>query len=188
MKKFIVLGLAVLLGSVGSLIAAEQIKSGPQTGDSLGAFYVTKCAGAEKDGVKKGKNLCYRCRNGVRPQVIVFTRSMDTMVVDLMQKLDKAVAKHAESQLRVFVNLLGEDKDELSAAAKKLATHSNTSNLPIVVPNEFENGPDNYGISPKAAVTVILASGLGVKANHAVAQSKDLKPDAVVADLGKILE
>ena len=48
---------------------------------------MTKGAGAEQDGVKEGKNLCYRCRNGARPQVMVFTRSTDPAVVDLVKDL-----------------------------------------------------------------------------------------------------
>ena len=45
----------------------KEMKSGPQTGDSIGAFNVTKLCGAEDDGVEAGKTLCYRCKNGKRP-------------------------------------------------------------------------------------------------------------------------
>ncbi|MGD9854583.1 MAG: hypothetical protein AB7U20_06480 [Planctomycetaceae bacterium] len=188
MKRFPVLSLILALAYAGSLCAAEQIKSGPQVGDSLGAFNVTKCAGAVDDGVDIGKNLCYRCRNGERPQVVVFTRSTDPKVIELIQKLDTAIVEHEGEKLRSFVNLLGEDQDALTKTAEKLAAISKTSNVPFVVPNEFENGPDNYGINAKAAVTVVLASELGVKANFAVADAKDLDVDAVIKDIGKIVE
>ena len=148
---------------------------------------MTKCAGAETDGVAEGKNLCYRCRNGAKPQVVIFTRSTDARVVELVQQIDKAIAAHKDSRLTAFVNVLGEEKEGLSDAAKKLAKSSKATNVPFVVPNEFENGPDDYGISPKAAVTVILASELGVKANFAVSDINDLKTAAVIADLKKIL-
>lgn len=178
--------------TAGSLFAEEAasdgLKSGPQCGDSLGAFYVTKVAGAEDDGVAEGKNLCYRCRNGARPQVIVFTRSTDAKVKQLVKRLDKAVADNESGQLRVFVNVLGEDKEDLSDICKKLAADTGATNVPFVVPNEFENGPDNYGINAKADVTVLLASDLGVKATHAFASSKDLKVASVIKDLNKILE
>lgn len=186
------LSLAVALMTAGSLFAEEAasdgLKSGPQCGDSLGAFYVTKVAGAEDDGVAEGKNLCYRCRNGARPQVIVFTRSTDAKVMKLVKRLDKAVADNESGQLRVFVNVLGEDKEDLSDTCKKLAADTQAKNVPFVVPNEFENGPDNYGINAKADVTVLLASDLGVKATHAFASTKDLKIAAVMKDLNKILE
>jgi hypothetical protein len=184
------LGLVVALTTgvaVAADDAANQVKSGPQCGDSIGAFYVTKIAGAEDDGVDVGENLCYRCRNGAKPQVIVFTRSTNKKVAELIQKLDKAVADNESSKLRVFVNLLGDDKEELSGKAKKFASRSKTKNVPFVVPNEFENGPDNYGINANADVTITLASDLGVKATHAVTKAKDLDVDSVLADLAKIL-
>ena len=114
-------------------------------------------------------------------------RSTDKRIIELVQLIDKAIAKNKDSKLTAFVNVLGEDKDDLSDAAKKLAKTTKAANVPFVVPNEFENGPDNYGISPKAEVTIILASGLGVKANFAVSDVNDLKTAAVLADLKKIL-
>lgn len=188
MKKLSVftLSLAVALMSTGSVLA-EDLKSGPQDGDKIGAFYVTKIAGAEKDGVNQGKELCYRCKNGAKPQVIVFTRSTDGKVKELVQKLDKAVSDNASSKLCVFVNVLGDDKEDLAQTCKKLAKSSKAKNVPFVVPNEFENGPDNYGINAKADVTIMLASDLGVKASHSVAKSADLDVDSVINDLSKIL-
>lgn len=168
--------------------AKTGLKSGPQKGDQIGAFYVTKLCGAEDDGVKEGKNLCYRCRNGGRPQVMVFTRSADAKVAKLIEQLDAAVAKNEDKELRVFVNFMGDDKDDVTDAAKKFAKVSKAKNVPFVIPNEFENGPDNYGINSKAEVTVVMASDMSVKANHAVAKVDELNVQSVVADLKKILE
>ncbi|MGB7345179.1 MAG: hypothetical protein WBD20_13275 [Pirellulaceae bacterium] len=194
MKNFSVLslGLVALMASAVTLNAEEAatkaLKSGPQKGDSIGAFYVTKLCGAEEDGVDEGKNLCYRCRNGRKPQVMVFTRSTDPKVVELVKKLDAAVAKHEDASLRAFVNVMGEDKDDVTEAAKKFAAKTEAKNIPFVIPNEFENGPDNYGINAKAEVTVVLAANMGVKANHAFASVNDLNVDAVLADVAKIIE
>ena len=189
MKNLFVLslGLVVAMAVGGAASADDAVKSGPQTGDSLGAFYVTKIAGAENDGVDLEENLCYRCRNGRKPQVIIFTRSSDEKVAELVSKLDKAVADNESSKLCVFVNLLGEDKEDLQKQAKQLAAKTHAKNVPFVVPNEFENGPDNYGINAKAEVTITLASDLGVKASHAFSSADDVNVDSVLSDLQKIL-
>lgn len=165
----------------------ETIKSGLQTGDRAGAFYVTKVDGAAEDGVKVGRNLCYRCKNGARPQVMVFTRSTDKNVVAFLKSLDEAITKNEDKQLRGFVNLLGEDKEELNETAKKVTKSSETKNIPFVVPNESENGPDDYGINPKAEVTILYVKGLKVQANHSVAKAKDLDPKAAAKEIEKIL-
>lgn len=190
MKNFVVLSLGLVLAfAVNGVASADdaQLKSGLQAGDSLGAFYVTKIAGAEDDGVEQGKNLCYRCRNGAKPQVIVFTRSTDKKVARLLKQLDKAIAENEDSQLRVFVNLLGDDKEELTSKAKEFASTSKTQNVPFVVPNEFENGPEDYGINSQAEVTITLACDSQVKASHAFAKADDLKVQSVLKDLKKIL-
>jgi len=187
MKRMTVATLAVALLAMASFVTAEEVKSGLQAGDFVGPFYVTKLAGAADDDVKVGANLCYRCKNGGRPQVMVFTRSADPKVVALVKSLDAALAKNSSKQLRAFVNYLGEDKSSAVEDAKKLAKTSQAKNIPFVVPNEFENGPDDYGINAKAEVTIILAGGGQVKANHAVVSAKDLNVDGVVADLKKIL-
>ena len=194
MKKFSVLslGLVALMASALTLNAEEaakkEIKSGPQKDDSIGAFYVTKLCGAEDDGIAEGKNLCYRCRNGNRPQVMVFTRSTDPKVVDLVKKLDAAVTKNEDASLRAFVSVMGEDKEDVTASAKKFAAKTGAKHIPFVIPNEFENGPENYGINSKAAVTVVLASDSDVKASHAFASADDLNVDAVLADLAMIVK
>ncbi|MFK8114535.1 MAG: hypothetical protein AB8B91_20205 [Rubripirellula sp.] len=194
MKNLFVLSLGLVVAfAMSSVVTADeaakkQVKSGPQSGDALGPFTVVKVAGAEDDGVEEGKKLCYRCRNGRKPQVIVFTRSTDPKVAELVQKLGMAMEENASSQLRVFVNLLGDDKEELSDDAKKFAASSKVKNVPFVVPNEFENGPDDYGINAKTAVTITLASDLSVKASHAFATAGDINVDSVLKDLTKILE
>ena len=126
MKNLFVLGLGLCVALVvsGNAMAENAVKSGPQQGDRLNAFNVTKVAGATSDGVSEGQNLCYRCKNGSRPQVIVFTRSTDAKVAELVRKLDKAMTKNESSQLRVFVNLLGDDKEDLADEAKKFAASS----------------------------------------------------------------
>lgn len=184
MKNLIACALITAVPAIGM---AGELKSGPQEGARLAPFYVTKCAGAEDDGVKEGKNLCYRCRNGSRPQVMVFTRSTDAKVLELVKKIDSAIATHEDDGLTAFVNLMGEDKEDLSAAAKKLAADSSSKNVPIVVPNEFENGPDNYGINPKAAVTIVLANESVVKSSIAIADVSKLEAESVIKSIAKML-
>lgn len=186
MKRVLSLFAAVAL-LVSGVAVAEEIKSGLKEGADIGAFNVTKCAGAESDGVDVGKNLCYRCKNGARPQVMVFTRSTDDKVVALVKQLDAELKKHEDEQLRAFVNVLGDSKAAATEQAKKLATASKAEQVPFVVPNEVENGPEDYGINAKADVTIIIANKSKVVANRAVASAKDLDVEAVLSDVKKML-
>ena len=181
-------GVALLAGM--SFALAAELKSGKQPGDAIGAFDVVKCAGSEDDDVKLGDKLCYRCKYGGRPMVMVFSRTSDDSVRGLVTKLDSAVAKNSDDQLAAFVNLLGDNEDALEAHAKELGKKAKAPRVPIVVPVEYENGPADYGINPDAEVTVILAVKGKVVANHAYGPGKlnDKAVDKILSDVPKLLQ
>lgn len=184
--KVLALAAALLCGSASAF--AGEVTSGLKAGESIGPFNVTKLAGAEDDGVEVGKNLCYRCKNGARPQVMVFTRSSDAKVTALVKKLDEQVAKNSDKQLRAFVNVLGESKDAAGDAAKKLATSTKASKVPFVVPNEFENGPEDYGLNAKAEITVLVANEGKVVSTIAYTKAGELDVDAVSKAVEKAVQ
>lgn len=188
MKSLYCLGIAAVL-ALGSVAQAEK-PAGDEClakGDSLGAFYVTKSAGAEDDGVEAGKSLCYRCKYSSRPQVIVFTRSTDKKIANLARRLDKAVSEHKEERLAAFVNVLGDDAEKLDAQAKKLAARTKVENIPFVVPNDHKMGPKGYKLSSKSDVTVLLAVDGTIEAAHTFASAEELKINAVIKDIAKII-
>ncbi len=164
MKRLIALA-AVAAVTVGIAYAAE-LKSGLQSGQKIGAFDVKKVGGAADDGVSVGKELCYRCKYGSSPMVMVFTHKTDEKTVELVKKLDAAVAKNSDIKMRAFVNVLADDMAAAEKSAQELASAASPTNVPIVVPVEFKNGPDNYGLSPEAQLTVIIANDGQVVANH----------------------
>lgn len=165
MFKSISLGLALALGLFVAAQAevatetTEELKSGLQPGDRIGAFTVTKVAGAPEDGVEEGTPLCYRCLLGDRPVVAVFARQVDENLVTLVKDLDQLVAKNADKKMGSFVNLLGEDKEALGKEAKKLAKKAEAKHVAVVVPKEHKNGPDHLKINEKADVTVLIYKG-----------------------------
>lgn len=168
---------------------AEELKSGPQTGEELGAFDVVKVAGNPHDGVKVGDELCYRCKMGNRPMVMVFARKADKNLQKLVEELDKVVAKNEEKKLGAFVNLLGTKESQAKEAAEKLVKETEAHNVAVVVPKEQPNGPESYKLDPKAEVTVLIYVKGEVAANHALPEGK-LNADVtqkIIDDTSKIL-
>jgi hypothetical protein len=169
MKKWI--ASLVVVTSFASFAVAEDLKSGPAAGDGIGAFQVLKIGGADEDGVEVGKQLCYRCKYGARPQVMVFTRTTGGEIANLTKELNAAVAANAEKDLTAFVNVMNADTAAAEKAAKELAA-AGSAKVPVVVPVENENGPANYGINPDAEVTVLIANKMKVVASHGYAPGK----------------
>ena len=190
MKMLACFSVALALAVGTSPVRAVELKSGIQPGEAIGAFDVVKCAGAVDDGVDVGDKLCYRCKYGNRPMVMVFSRKADAKLVALAKQLDAQVAKNSSKKLAAFVNLLGEDEEALETEAKELGEKNELANVPFVVPVEFSDGPGDYGINPDAEVTVILAVGGKVVANHALEAGKlnDKAVKAILADVAKILK
>ena len=188
MKRVLSFCMAVAL--VASVAVAAELKSGLEPGKGIGAFDVVKCAGPD-DSVELGDTLCYRCKYSARPMVMIFTRGTDKKVAALVKELDGAIAtsaaeeKDSKKQLAAFVSLLGTDRESLEAQAKEFGASTKAENVPVVVPVEFENGPENYGINPDAAVTVIVAKDSKVTASHAFAEG-DLDAKAIAAVLADV--
>ena len=115
------LGSALTLALVCSFAATTDIvtaETAPaeclKKGDSIGVFYVTKVAGAVDDGVEPGEDLCYRCRYGSSPMVIIFARETGGKVPELISQLDAAVAENEESSLKGLLTLMGDDVSQLT--------------------------------------------------------------------------
>src|SRR5260370_235268 len=126
--RFTLLALSCATGAMMFLSAvflsasarAAEFRSGPQVGDLVGAFEVVKAAGAADDGVAVGDELCYRCRMGNRPMVMVFARTPDAALAGLVTQLDKIVADNKEKKMGSFVSPLGEKTGKIKSPAKSL--------------------------------------------------------------------
>ena len=191
MKAVRVFGLALAaVALVGVAGAEEALKSGLQVGEELPAYYVVKAAGAANDGVEEGSDLCYRCKLGNRPVVMVFARKNDEKLATLVKELDKVVAKNSDKKMASFVNLLGEDKEALNSEAKKLIEKSKAENIAVVVPVDNEKGPEAYKINPEADLTVLIYKNGTVEANHALSAGKlsEKEVKKIIEDTSKILQ
>ncbi len=119
---------------------------------------------------------------------MIFARKADDALASLVKEIEKAIDANQDKKLAAFVNLIGEDRDQLEQAAEKFIKKYNITKVPIVVPVEYENGPKNFNINPEAEVTVMLYRRAKVEANHAFAAGElARKVQQVLADLPKIL-
>jgi hypothetical protein len=131
---------------------------GLQAGDPIGVFYVTKVAGAVDDEVEPGETLCYRCRYGSRPMVMVFARDTGGRVPELLKAIEQSVGENEEARLKGIMTLIGEDAATLKNDAGKIAEKVDAKLVPVVVAKETKTGPLSYKISETADVTIVLAN------------------------------
>ena len=157
-----------------------------QQGDSIGVFYVTKVAGAEDDGVEPGEDLCYRCRYGSSPMVMVFARDTTGKVSDLVKSIDAAVAENEEFSLKGLLTLIGEDASRLKEDASQIAKKTGVKHVPIVIAKEMKTGPLNYKLPSESAVTIVVAKDSQVVTIHTFA-ANGIDIAAVMKEVKQIL-
>ena len=185
--------LRLLVCCIAFAAAACPVKSGRadenrlQTGDPVGVFYVTKAGGALDDGVEPGQDLCYRCRYGSSPMVMVFIRETDGKVQQLVQRLDATVRRHKRSRLRGLVTVLGKGVGRLRETASRVANRGKVMNVPVVVAKEAETGPLNYKLAPNAPVTIVVAKDSQVVRVY-TSKTNDIPVDLVIKDAESILD
>ena len=155
-------------------------------GDAVGVFYVTKVAGAEDDGVQPGEDLCYRCRYGSCPMVMVFARRTGGRFTGLVKQIDAAVSANQEFRLKGLVTLLGESSSELKEAAIQVAEETAVTHVPVVIAKEFKTGPLNYKLPSDAAITVVVAKDSQVVSTHTFTV-EEIDIAAVMNEVNQIL-
>jgi hypothetical protein len=188
-RMMAVAAIVVAAAVLGGTVSAE-VTSGYQVGDTVGAMTVTKVAGNPLDGVAEGRELCYRCRMGSRPVVMVFARTADASLAKLLKKLEEEIEEHQDAKLTSFVNMLGTDVDSLKKDAAEFVKVNGIERIAFVVPKEPKNGPADYKISPDADLTVVCFKDGKVVANHALAKGQLSEPniDAIVKAACKMAE
>ncbi|MBI3864297.1 MAG: hypothetical protein HY290_20630 [Planctomycetia bacterium] len=156
--------------------AAGHLKSGPQVGDKVSTFYVRAITGPLKN-----KSVCYVCRNGDRPVVMVFIRQITPELKSLLKGIDSEIDRSRASGLRSFGVFLAGESQELLPQVQTLAFDEKI-NLPLTIAAAPSDGNAGGSIHSEAAVTVVLYRDLTVMANFAC-RADELHPARVEAIL-----
>jgi len=181
-KALMAASLAIGLFVLGSALAGENLKSGPQVGEKVpGPFEPLNLTGD-----KAGEKACLFCRNGSHPVAMIFARDISEPLTSLIKKIDAATAQNQAKKMGSFVVFLNDD-DSAAARIKDLAQKSSIDHT--VLSLDKAQGPEAYKVSKDADVTVVLYTNREVKANYAFAKGElgDKDIDVIVGDLVKIV-
>ncbi len=159
--------------------AGEPLQSGLKVGEKVSTFYVRAVTGPLKN-----KSVCYVCRNGDRPVVMLFIRQITPELKTLLKGIDAEVDRQRASGLRSFGVFLAGDSKEILPQVQTLAFDEKI-NLPLTIAAAPSDGSAGRSIHPDAAVTVILYREQSVTANFAF-RAQDLKSEQIDAVLKHI--
>ncbi len=144
----VVLGMMVL--GTGGVAAEKVLDSGRAVGQRVPSFYVRAVTGPLRN-----KSVCYVCRNGTRPCVMVIFRDLEPGLSGLLQQIDKLVDRNRAVGLRSFGVLISNQPGQAISRLQTLAFNEKIS-LPLTVTTDAVSTPACQNIHPQAAVTVVL--------------------------------
>ena len=125
-------------------------KAGPQKGSAIHSFFVRAVTGPHRN-----RSVCYVCRYGSRPVVMVLMQKVDPRVSRLLKEVDRIVDGHRATGLRGFGVLV---TDESSQAVPILQTMAfdEKIRLPLTAATTAVAGPGCHNLHPDAATTIVL--------------------------------
>lgn len=142
--------LLLCLLPVASLCAAEPLESGRGRGERVPSFYVRAVTGPLRH-----KTVCYVCRNGARPVVMVLMRDIEHPTASLLQGIDKIVDGHRADGLRSFGVLLSDDSRKATSRVQTLSFNAKLA-VPLTVGSETVGEESCQDVHPDATLTVVL--------------------------------
>ena len=118
-------------------------------GSEVPSFYVRAVTGP-----LAGKSVCYVCRNGDRPVVLVLLRDLGPDAALLLKELDRTVNRHRADGLRCFAVLLT-DTPQRDAARLQTLAFDEKIDLPLTLVGEATTQGSPLAFSRESAVSVV---------------------------------
>ena len=144
------LAIALSVVAVGTGAERRPLESGRAIGQPVPSFYVRAVTGPLRN-----KSVCYVCRNGSRPCVMVLFRGTSRSLAQLLKAIDKVVDRNRAEGLKGFGVLLSPDPGRAISRLQTMAFNQKVS-LPLSVATDVVGSPSCQNLHPQAEVTVVL--------------------------------
>ncbi len=145
-------GVLALLGVfLASAVHAEGVTpmEAISAGDEIPSFYVRAVTGPQA-----GKSVCYVCRNGDRPVVLVLLKELGPDTAALLKDLDRSVNRHRADGLRCFAVFLTDTPQKDSARLQTLAFDEKID-VPLTLAGEAATQGSSVAVPVGATISVI---------------------------------
>tara|TARA_B100000029_G_scaffold24792_2_gene24468 strand:+ start:423 stop:1052 length:630 start_codon:yes stop_codon:yes gene_type:complete len=130
--------------------ADAPFSSGRDIGQLVPSFYVRAVTGPLRN-----KSVCYVCRNGSRPTVMILFRDTEQALGSLLKDIDKIVDANRAEGLRSFGVLVSPEPGKAISRLQTMAFNRKI-NLPLAVATDVVGSPSCQNLNDKASVTVVL--------------------------------
>lgn len=126
------------------------LQSGPEIGSTIHQFFVRAVTGPHRN-----RSVCYVCRYGSRPVVMVLLQKSDPQIALLLKEIDRIVDENRVSGLRSFGVLVTDESARAVPILQTMAFDEKIS-MPLTAATTAIAGTSCHNLHEDAATTVIL--------------------------------
>ena len=151
-----ILGVVIWLAAIVShnLLAADNLsaalKSGPEVGSTVHAFFVRAVTGPHQS-----RSVCYVCRYGARPVVMVLLQGVDPNAPKLLKAIDRIVDAGRVEGARSFGVLVTDESARVVPILQTMAFDEKIE-LPLTAATSAVASSTCHNLHPDATTTVVL--------------------------------
>ncbi len=157
-----------LSGKTSRTSPQTPLDSGRKVGDYVPTFYTRAVTGPLMN-----RSVCYVCRNGQRPVVMVLLQKLGPDVKPLLKQMDTLVDDHRAQGLRSFGVYVSNDPTKAISAVQTFSFDHKIS-IPLTVASPAVAEPSCQNLDPEADVTLVLYQNRRVVKRFAFRQ-EDIK-------------
>ena len=144
----------------------RTLKSGPKTGSTIHQFFVRAVTGPHRN-----RSVCYVCRYGSRPVVMVLIQKSDPKIATLLKAIDSIVDDNRVSGLRSFGVLVTDESDRAVPILQTMAFDEQIR-MPLTAATTAIAGSSCHNLHEDAATTVVLYRDQQAVRNFAFAKGE----------------
>jgi hypothetical protein len=143
------LGLAALRFPTSLADDPKPALAGPAVGKEVPSFFVRAITGPQMN-----RSVCFVCRNGDRPVVMVVLRRLEAGATVVLKAVDELVDRRRADGLRAFGVMLSDEPSKVSPHLQTVSFDQQL-NLPLGVGPEALAERESLCIDPAASVTLV---------------------------------
>ncbi|MBM3968309.1 MAG: hypothetical protein FJ302_00385 [Planctomycetes bacterium] len=130
-------------------VGQKPLTSGPATGKEVPSFFVRAITGQQMN-----RSVCFVCRNGDRPVVMLLLRRLEAGTSAVLKAVDEFVDRRRADGLRAFGVMLSDEPSKVSPHLQTISFDHQLS-LPLGVGPEALGERDSLSIDPAASITLV---------------------------------
>ncbi len=142
---------AALIASVSAYGFGNEkpFRSGPEAGKEVPSFFVRAVTGPQAN-----RSVCFVCRNGDRPVVMIVLRRLDSGTSQLLKSVDEVVDRRRADGLRAFAVMLSDEPSQVSPHLQTISFDEKLS-LPLGVGSETLADREILAVDQSASITLV---------------------------------